>query len=75
MSKKYKEVELLSVRETQILHWLCKGKSNWEIGQILNLSQYTVKNHVSRILKKLDVSNRQHAVAKGVDLGLVMLDS
>jgi len=41
------------MRETEVLRWLCSGKSNWEIGKILGLSQYTVKNHVSKILKKL----------------------
>jgi len=71
MNIKSRELEPLSVRETEVLHWLCHGKSNWEIGQILELSQYTVKNHVSKILKKLGVSNRQHAAVKSVALGLV----
>jgi len=48
-----REAEPLSGRETEVLRWLCSGKSNWEIGKILGLSQYTVKNHVSKILKKL----------------------
>ncbi len=60
----------LSARETEVLHWLCNAKSNWEIGQILDLSQYTVKNHVSRILKKLEVNNRHQAAIKGAELGL-----
>jgi len=62
------------VRETEVLRWLCSSKSNWEIGKILSLSQYTVKNHVSNILKKLMASNRQHAAVKGVELGLVKYD-
>lgn len=37
------EAGLLSEREKQVLHWVCKGKSNWEIGQILSLSEFTVK--------------------------------
>ncbi|MCU7920772.1 MAG: LuxR C-terminal-related transcriptional regulator [Candidatus Thiodiazotropha sp. (ex Dulcina madagascariensis)] len=62
---------LLSKRETEVLQWLCSGKSNWEIGQIMSLSEYTVKNHVSQILKKLEANNRQHAVAKGIEMGLI----
>lgn len=65
------EASVLSAREKQVLHWVCKGKSNWEIGQILGLSEFTVKNHVSRILKKLQASNRHHAAAKGVEMGLM----
>lgn len=64
---------LLSKRETQVLEWMSRGKSNWEIGQILNVSMYTVKNHVSNIIKKLEVNNRQHAIVKGIELGLVKL--
>jgi len=74
MSVCSREAAPLSARETEVLHWLCNGKSNWEIGQILDLSQYTVKNHVSRILKKLEVNNRQHAAVKGAELGLVIYE-
>ena len=74
MSIKSKEAALLSVREIEVLYWLCSGKSNWEIALILGLSACTVKNHVSNILKKLEASNRQHAAIKGVELGLVSCD-
>ena len=52
----------LSAREAEILRWIALGKTNPEIGSILNISSFTVKNHVQRILKKLDVSNRTQAV-------------
>jgi DNA-binding CsgD family transcriptional regulator len=54
----------LSAREAEILHWIALGKTNPEIGSILNISAFTVKNHVQRILKKLDVTNRTQAVGK-----------
>ncbi len=74
MSVRNKETESLSARETEVLHWLHSGKSNWEIGQILELSQHTVKNHVSNILKKRDASNRHHAAVRAAELGLAVYE-
>jgi transcriptional regulator EpsA len=54
----------LSGREAEIMHWVSMGKTNHEIGQILNISSFTVKNHLQRIFKKLNVSNRAQAVSK-----------
>jgi transcriptional regulator EpsA len=62
---------LLSRREIQVLHWVKNGKTNNEIGQILNISPPTVKNHVQNIMRKLNVSNRAQAVGKGSTLRLV----
>lgn len=53
----------LSPREQEIMEWVGKGKTNPEIGMILNISSFTVKNHLQRIFKKLDVMNRAQAVA------------
>jgi transcriptional regulator EpsA len=54
----------LSLREQEIMHWVCMGKTNPEIGQILDISYFTVKNHLQRMFRKLDVMNRAQAVAK-----------
>lgn len=54
----------LSNRELDIMEWIRKGKTNQEIGLILDISAFTVKNHVQRIFKKLDVVNRAQAVAR-----------
>jgi transcriptional regulator EpsA len=62
--------EILTVREVEVLNWVEQGKSNNEIAQILNISHLTVKNHVQKILRKLDVQNRAQAVAKGITLNL-----
>ena len=56
--------EGLSKRESEILQWVTMGKTNPEIGHILNISEYTVKNHMKRIFKKINVSNRAQAVGK-----------
>lgn len=62
---------LLTVRESEILHWVHEGKSNMEIGVILGISGLTVKNHVQNILRKLKVQNRAQAVGKGLSLDLL----
>jgi transcriptional regulator EpsA len=54
----------LSERERQIMDWVALGKTNPEIGCILRISEFTVKNHLKSIFTKLDVSNRAQAVAK-----------
>jgi transcriptional regulator EpsA len=55
---------ILSIREEEIAYWVCQGKTNGQIGQILGISVNTVKNHVHRIFDKLGASNRTQAVAK-----------
>jgi len=54
---------LLSALERDILRWIALGKTNDEIGSILDLSIFTIKNNVQRIFRKLNVSNRAQAVA------------
>jgi transcriptional regulator EpsA len=54
---------LLSDREAEIMKWVAMGKTNGEIGSILNVSSFTIKNHMQRIFKKLDVFNRAQAVS------------
>jgi len=54
----------LSSREQEILGWVCRGKTNLDIAAVLDISPFTVKNHVQRIFRKIGVSNRTHAAAK-----------
>nr|WP_169065833.1 XrtB/PEP-CTERM-associated transcriptional regulator EpsA [Candidatus Accumulibacter phosphatis] len=54
----------LSSRELEILQWVRQGKTNLEIGMILGISGFTVKNHLKRIFDKFNVSNRAQAVGK-----------
>lgn len=58
------ELGSLSSRELEIMEWVRNGKTNYEIGMILDISAFTVKNHLQRIFRKLDVVNRAQAVAK-----------
>jgi transcriptional regulator EpsA len=60
--------DLLTVREKEILRWIHLGKSNFEIGTILGISPLTVKNHVQKILRKLNVRNRTQAVGRALSL-------
>jgi transcriptional regulator EpsA len=53
----------LSERERQIMEWVALGKTNPEIGCILSISEFTVKNHMKSIFAKLDVTNRAQAVS------------
>lgn len=52
----------LTPREIEILEWVRGGKTNIEIGMILGISAFTVKNHLQRIFKKINVTNRAQAV-------------
>lgn len=54
----------LSQREVEIMEWVRIGKTNFEVAMILNISAFTVKNHLQRIFRKLDASNRAQAVEK-----------
>lgn len=56
----------LTDREKEILSWIMEGKSSWDIGQILSISERTVKFHVNNICIKLNAVNRTHAVAKAI---------
>lgn len=53
----------LTARELEIIHWVKSGKTNQEIGMILQISSNTVKSHLKRIFHKLNVSRRAQAVA------------
>ena len=53
---------MLSSREREILDLLSEGLSNKEIGAKLNVSQFTVRNHLARVFEKLHVRSRTEAV-------------
>ncbi len=62
---------VLSRREFAVLLWMKEGKTNWEIGQILGLSERTVRFHVKSIFDKLDVTSRTQAVVQALGSGLI----
>lgn len=61
----------LSMREGEVVRLIAQGLSNKEIGVRLCLSEKTVKNHVSRILSKLNINARAQAVVYAIRMGLV----
>jgi len=63
--------EPLTDREKTILRLLAGGYSNKEISELLNISDGTVKNHISNLLAKLGVRDRTRAVLKAIDLGVI----
>jgi two-component system, NarL family, response regulator len=64
----------LTRRETQVLVVMAAGKSNKEIGVALNISEATVKVHVTHLLAKLKAGGRTEAINLAVRRGLVHLD-
>lgn len=62
----------LTPREIEILTWVAKGKSRWETGIILNISEDTVKAHLDNIRQKLSASNTTHAIAIALLHGLLL---
>ncbi|MBI3359407.1 MAG: autoinducer binding domain-containing protein [Nitrospirae bacterium] len=63
----------LTLREREIILWMKEGKTNWEISQIVKISEWTVQFHVKNILKKLKASTRGHAVVIAMEHGLIQL--
>jgi DNA-binding response OmpR family regulator/DNA-binding CsgD family transcriptional regulator len=56
----------ISSRESEVLLWVSRGKSNREIGEILTISPRTVDKHLAQIYTKLGVANRASAAARAV---------
>lgn len=61
----------ITERERQILSCVREGKNNQEIGKLLSISALTVKNHIQKILRKLNAANRAQAVARAMALKLL----
>jgi len=65
----------LTPRELEVLRLVARGKSNKEIGVVLNISEATVKVHMTHILEKLKVTGRTEAIGVAVSRGLVDLEA
>jgi DNA-binding NarL/FixJ family response regulator len=63
----------LTSREKEILYWLAQGLNNNEIAARMVLSEKTVKNHVSHILKKLDTRDRTQAAIIAWKVGFAQI--
>ncbi len=61
----------LSVREVEILEMVSKGLTNKEIARVLQISQYTVRNHINHISAKLEVGDRTEAAMVAMQQGIL----
>jgi len=64
----------LTERECVCLYWTAHGKTSWEIAVILGVSESTATFHLRNAGSKLQASNRAHAIAKALHLGLIAFD-
>lgn len=67
------KLESLTKRELEILKQVAEGMFNKEIANNLNISERTVKNHISNIFKKIDVSDRTQAAVFAIKNNIVKL--
>ena len=78
IDKKYKSEDItysieeeLTQREKEVLGLICNSKNNVEIGEIMHISPYTVKAHVSKICEKLNVCDRIQAAIKAIKENII----
>jgi len=64
----------LTARETEILNYMARGYLNKQIAIELGISEQTIKNHVTSILRKLNANARTEAVVVAIKQGLISLD-
>src|SRR5437660_2860167 len=68
-----KQFEELTPRELQVLQQMAKGLANKEIGDVLDITGHTVKDHLKNILAKLRVADRTEAVTVALQRGIIQL--
>ena len=61
----------LTNREVEILQWTVEGKTAWEIGSILQISERTVNFHIQNVMEKFGVHNKTQAAAKAIGMGML----
>lgn len=63
----------LTEREAECLRWAAQGKTSWEIGHILGLSERTANFHIRNACAKMNVRGRQAAIAQALRAGYLDL--
>lgn len=61
----------LTPRELECLHWTMEGKTAWEVGAILSITERTAVLHINNAMHKLGCTNKHQAVLKALRLGLI----
>jgi DNA-binding NarL/FixJ family response regulator len=69
-----RRLESLTAREIEVLRLLVAGRTNRDIGRVLDIGEETVKTHVSHVLAKLEVENRAQAIAEALKRRLVSVE-
>ena len=69
------DAAVLSPRERECLQWAARGKTAWEVGMLMHISENTVKFHLRNAMKKLDSTTSVQAVVKAIRYGLISLDA
>lgn len=65
------ETPALTPRELEVLRWTMEGKTAWETGVLLNISERTVIQHLQNAMRKLNCNSKHQAVLKALRLGLI----
>ncbi len=63
----------LTARQKEILTYVASGKTDWEIGRIIDIAEYSVKDHMTNIRRKLGAANRAHCVMIAIRDGHITL--
>lgn len=66
-----RSLPLLTTRETECLRWTAEGKTAWEVGRILQISERTANWHLQAASRKLGCTNKIQAVVKAIRIGLL----
>jgi LuxR family quorum sensing-dependent transcriptional regulator len=62
---------VLSAREREALQWAAEGKNDWEIGEVMSISEHGADKHMRSVRLKLGAINRTQAVAEAIRRGLI----
>ncbi|WP_312033094.1 LuxR family transcriptional regulator [Ensifer sesbaniae] len=69
----FQKIPALSLREKECVLWVARGKSSWDIGVIMMISENTVNFHIKNVMRKLGTSSRTVAAIKAIRLGIIEL--
>ncbi|MGL6223886.1 MAG: helix-turn-helix domain-containing protein [Steroidobacteraceae bacterium] len=65
------DIGRLTKREAEAVLWVAHGKTSWEVGVIMGVSEHTIGTHVANASQKLSASNRAHLVAMAFVAGVL----
>lgn len=66
-------ISILTAREKEIFNLLIDNNTTTDIASLLNISEKTVRNHISNVIQKLDVSSRSQAIIELIKLKEIAL--